>query len=323
MYMRLVEEIFASRYCKPFIEAGGGVKQVRTALRWSEWYAVKWWEEVYSELGLQSIRESVFARALFISLKIRGYVREDGNIKKRLEKPEYPTNSYAMEFVDFHESFDRIGAVNVATNKADENTLAMLHSTMLIQGWYRILRQTFLRLTEIEKYSVIFEPIVEEGHTAAAVMEITTPKMYIGFDYRRDNVELASAMLRTRPGECGGGICIFQAPTACDAVEIARRYAPSGVDAALLLNTLHWLLDPVKELTCITQIIGPGGKLLVGQHVVESMPGLIAIVTAFGAKHVFSWKGVEQILKSAGYQLSKRYIRYMPYYVAVWELKRR
>jgi hypothetical protein len=180
--MRLVEELNVLRYYKPFIEAGGGVKQVRTALRWSEWYAVKWWEEVYSELGLQSIRESVFARALFISLRIRGYVREDGSIKKRPEKPEYPTNSCAMEFVDLHESFDRIGAVNVAANKADENTLAVLYSTMLSQGWYKILRQTFLRLMEIERYPAVFEPVVKEGHTAAAVMEITTPKMYIGFD---------------------------------------------------------------------------------------------------------------------------------------------
>ncbi len=236
-------------------------------------------------------------------------MREDGRIKKRPEKPEYPTNSYAMEFVDLHESFDRIGAVNVAANKADENTLAVLYSTMLSQGWYKILRQTFLRLMEIERYSVIFEPVVKEGHTAA-VMEITMPKMYIGFDYRRDNVELASAMLQTRPGECGGGICIFQAPTACDAVKIARRYAPSGVDAALLLHALYWLLDPVKELTCISQIIAPGGKLLVSQQVVEPTPGLIAIATAFGAKHVFSWRGVEQILRSAGYQLSRRYLRY-------------
>jgi len=79
----------------------------------------------------------------------------------------------------------------------------------------------------------------------------------------------------------------------------------------------------VKELTCISQIIAPGGKLLVGQQVVEFTPGLIAIVTSFGAKHVFSWKGVEQILRSAGYQLSRRYLRYMPYYIAVWEPKRR
>ncbi len=48
---------------------------MQTALKWSECYAVKWWEEVHSELELQSIRESVFARALFISLKIRGYLR--------------------------------------------------------------------------------------------------------------------------------------------------------------------------------------------------------------------------------------------------------
>jgi SAM-dependent methyltransferase len=320
--MRPVEELNVLWYYKPFIEASGGVKQVRTALRWSEWYAVKWWEEVYSELGLQSIRESAFARALFISLRIRGYVREDGSIKKRPRKPEYPTNSYAMEFVDLHESFDRIGAVNVAANKADENTLAILYSTMLSQGWYKILRQTFLRLVKIERYPAIFEPIVKEGHTAAAVMEITTPKLYIGFDYRRDNVELASAMLRTRPGECGDRICIFQAPTACDAVTIAKRYAPSGVDAVLMLHTLYWLLDPVKELTCISQIIAPGGKLLVGQHVVESTPGLIAIEASFGAKHVFSRRGVVQILRSAGYQLSRLYLRYMPYYIAVWEPKR-
>jgi hypothetical protein len=55
--MRFVEEPNVLRYYKPFVDAGGGgVKQVQTALKWSEWYAVKWWEEVYSELGLQSIR---------------------------------------------------------------------------------------------------------------------------------------------------------------------------------------------------------------------------------------------------------------------------
>jgi hypothetical protein len=321
--MRPMEELNALRYYKPFIEAGGGVKQVRTALRWSEWYAVKWWEEVYNNLGFQSIRESVFARALFISLRIRGYVREDGRIKKRPEKPEYPTNSYAMEFVDLHESFDRIGAVNVAANKADENTLTILYSAMLSQGWYRIVRQIFLRLMEIERYQTIFEPIVKEGQMAMAVMEISTPKLYVGFDYRRDNVELAAAALHVKPGECRGKICIFNAPTACDAVEIARRYVPSGVDAVLMLDTLNWMLDPVKELTCISQIMGQGGKLLVGQQVAESMPGLVAMAASFGAKHVFSWKGVEQILRSAGYQLSKRYLRYMPYYIAEWEPKRR
>ena len=321
--MKFVEELNVLRYYKPFIDAGGGVKQVQTALKWSEWYAVKWWEEVYNDLGLQSIRESVFARALFISLRIRGYLRDDGRIKKRPEKPEYPINSYAIEFVELHESFDRLGAATVAANRADEGMLAALYSAMLSQGWYRILRQTFLRLMEIGRYQTIFEPIVKEGHTATAVMEMAAPKLYIGFDYRRDNVELAAAALRVKPGECRGGVCIFNAPTACDAVKTARQHAPGGVNAVLMLHTLYWMLDPVKVLTCISQIMGQGGRLLVGQQVVESTPGLVAVVASFGAKHVFSWRGVEQMLKSAGYELSKRYLRYMPYYIAVWEPKKR
>jgi len=193
--------------------------------------------------------------------------------------------------VELHESFDRLGAVNAATDNADENTLTVLYSTMLSQGWYRILRQTFLRLIEIERYQTIFEPIVKEGQTAMAVMEISTPKMYVGFDYRGDNAELAAAALRVKPGECSGEICIFNAPTACDAVKIARGYVPSGVDAVLMLHTLYWMLDPVKELTCISRIMGQESKLMVGQQMAESTPGLVAVVASFGAKHVFSWRG--------------------------------
>jgi len=82
------------------------------------------------------------------------------------------------------------------------------------------------------------------------------------------------------------------------------------------------MLDPIKELTCISQITGQAGKYLVSQQVAESTPGLVAVVASFGAKHVFSWKGVEQMLKSAGYELTKRHLRYTPYYTAVWEPRR-
>ncbi|AET32042.1 hypothetical protein [Pyrobaculum ferrireducens] len=320
--MKFVEEVNVLRYYKPFIEAGGGVAQVRRALGWSEWFAVKWWEEVFNEVGLSSIRGSVFARALFISLRLRGYIREDGHIKKRPPKPDYPTNSYAIEFVELHESFDRLGAVNVATNRVDENSIGILYSTMLSQGWYKILRHTFLKLVGIENYHTIFEPVVKEGQTAMAVLEIHTPRLYLGFDYRRDNIEMAAGSLRVKPGECSGVVCIYHATTACDAVKIARRHAPNGVEAALLLHTLYWLIDPVKELSCISTLLGPGGKLLIGQQVVESTPGLVAMVTAMGAKHVLSWRGVEQILRAAGYKLVKRYLRYTPYYIAVWEPRR-
>jgi len=316
--MRFVEEINVLRYYKPFIEAAGGVGQVKRALGWSTWYAVKWWDEVFSDLGLSSIRESVFARALYISLKIRGYVREDGHIKKRPEKPEYPTNSYAIEFVELHESFDRIGAVNVATNRADENTISIVYSTMLSQGWYKILRRTFLQLVGIERHQVIFEPIVKEGHNAMAVLEMHKPKLYIGFDYRRDNLELAAATLGVKPGECTKGICLIHASTICDAVHRIRNIAPWGVDAVLLLHTLYWLIDPVRELQCVAAVAGKNTQLLVGQQVVESTPGLLAMVVAMGAKHVFSWKGVENTLKAAGFSLQKRYLAYTPYYIAIW-----
>ncbi|ABO09095.1 hypothetical protein [Pyrobaculum calidifontis] len=316
--MRFVEEINVLRYYKPFIEAAGGVGQVKRALGWSTWYAVKWWDEVFSDIGLSSIRESVFARALYISLKIRGYVREDGHIKKRPEKPEYPTNSYAIEFVELHESFDRIGAVNVATNRADENTISIVYSTMLSQGWYKILRRTFLQLVGIERHQVIFEPIVKEGHDAMAVLEMHKPKLYIGFDYRRDNLELAAATLGVKPGECTKGICLIHASTICDAVHRIRNIAPWGVDAVLLLHTLYWLIDPVRELQCVAAVAGKNTQLLVGQQVVESTPGLLAMVVAMGAKHVFSWKGVENTLKAAGFSLQKRYLAYTPYYIAIW-----
>jgi len=316
--MRFVERINLLRYYKPFIEAAGGVGQIKRALGWSTWYAVKWWDEVFSALGLSSIRESVFARALYISLKIRGYVREDGRIKKRPEKPEYPTNSYAIEFVELHESFDRIGAVNVATNRADENTISILYSAMLSQGWYKMLRRTFLQLVGIERYQVIFEPIVKEGHNAMAVLELHKPKLYIGFDYRRDNLELAAATLGVKPGECTRGICLMLASTICDVVPHIKNIAPWGVDAVLLLHTLYWLIDPIRELQCLSAVAGKNTQLLVGQQVVESTPGLLAMVVAMGAKHVFSWKGVENILKAAGYSLQKRYLAYMPYYIAIW-----
>ncbi|MEZ0318881.1 MAG: hypothetical protein ABWK05_02670 [Pyrobaculum sp.] len=317
--MKFIEEINVLRYYKPFVEATGGVGQLKKALAWSEWYAVKWWDEVFSELGLQAIRESVFARALFISLRIREFIREDGHVKKRPEKPEYPTNSYAMEFVELHESFDKIGAVNVATNRADENTLAVLYSTMLSQGWYKVLRHTFLRLVEVSRFQTIFEPIVKEGQNALAVFEIFTPKLYVGFDYRPDNIELATTTLRVRPGDCAGNVCIFHATTSCDAVKMAKRYA--SFEAVLMLHTLYWLIDPVRELQCIASLLGRDGVLLVGQQVVESTPGLVALVSAMGAKHVFSWKGVEQILKAAGFELERRYLRYMPYYIAIWSPK--
>jgi len=317
----IFENINVLRYYKPFIEAGGGVRQVKTALAWSEWYAAKWWEEVFGALGIGSIRESVFARALYLALKVRGYVREDGRFKKKPERPEYPTNNYAIEFVELHESFDKIGAVNVATGKASRDMLTIIYSTMLSQGWYKLVRRTFLQLVEVEKYQVIFEPIVKEGHNIMAVLEMHGPRLYIGYDYRREDLEAAAAALGVKIGDCTKGICLIHAPTACDIVSTIKSLVPYGVDAVLLLHSLYWMSDPVGELRCISAFMDRRAKLLVGQQVVESTPGLLAMVVAMGAKNVYSWKGVESTLKAAGFSLEKRYLAHMPYYIAVWGLQ--
>jgi len=315
------ENINVLRYYRPFIEAAGGVKQLKLALGWSTWYAVKWWEEVFREMGIDSVHKSVFARALYISLKIRGYVRGDGRIKKRPEKPEYPTSNYGVEFVEFHEAFDKIGAVNVAAGRVDQDTLALLYSTMQSQNWYKLIRRTFLQLVGIEKYQVVFESIVKEGHNAAAVLEVHRPRLYIGLDYRRDNIEQASAMLGVTPGDCTKGICLIHAPSVCDAVPQIKSIAPFGVDAVLMFHSLYWLDGPAGELRCISAFMDKRGKLLIGQQVVESTPGLLAITVAIGAKNVFSWKGVEGILRGARFKLEKRYLTHMPYYIAVWSLE--
>jgi len=165
---------------------------------------------------------------------------------------------------------------------------------------------------------VIFEPIVKEGHNIMAVLEVHRPRLYIGYDYRREDLEAAAAALGVKVGDCSKGICLIHAPTACDIVSAIKSLAPYGVDAVLMLHTLYWLSDPVGELRCISAFMDRRGKLLVGQQVVESTPGLLAMVVAMGAKHVCSWKGVESALRAAGFKLEKRYLTHMPHYIAVW-----
>jgi SAM-dependent methyltransferase len=113
-------------------------------------------------------------------------------------------------------------------------------------------------------------------------------------------------------------VSLYTAADACGAAEILRQVSQDGVEAAALYDSLHWLHNPVRELRCIKAILKPGGRLLVGQQVADSMPGLAAINVALGAKHVFHWREVELALSSAGFRLERRLLRYMPCYMAVW-----
>jgi hypothetical protein len=75
--------------------------------------------------------------------------------------------------------------------------------------------------------------------------------------------------------------------------------------------------DPAKEVVCLKRA-APGALFYVGQAVVETMPGFLAITAAAGAIHTFSRNEVEAALEAAGLRRRKLLLREMPFYAAVW-----
>ncbi|AEA12402.1 hypothetical protein TUZN_0918 [Thermoproteus uzoniensis 768-20] len=313
-----LDDLNALRHYGRFIKANGGIDEVRKALAWSLWYAVKWWDELRRELGVDA-GGGIFGKALYMALRARGVVDDEGEIVKKVERPERPVNPYAAEFVELHEAFDALGAASVARGIVDRERLRVLYSSMLAQGWYNIMRDTFPDVVKVEKFGKIVEPHCKEGQMAYAVLRRHSPDKYFAYDPEPDDVEAAAALLGASPNTCGERICVVQTPTICDphAAETARKFA-GQFDAALIFHTLYWMSDPLTELSCLKKALKPGAAVLVGQQVVESTPGLLAIVVSFGAKHVFRWKDVESLLEAAGFKKEKRYTRYSPYYIAVW-----
>ncbi|MEZ0248877.1 MAG: methyltransferase domain-containing protein [Thermoproteus sp.] len=312
------DEINALRHYDKFIKAGGGVGEVKKAVSWSTWYAVKWWDELRHELGLDADK-SLFGKALFMSLRARGIIDDDGKIVKRVERPERPTNAYAAEFVELHDSFDALGATSVAKGAVDLEKLRLLYSAMLAQGWYNVMRDTFLDVVEVERYSKIIEPHCKEGLMAYSVLRRHQPDKYFAYDPEPDDVEATATLLGATPNVCEDKVCVFQTATICEGTsrEAAARFG-GQYDAALLFHTLYWMSDPLSELACLKRLLRPGAALLVGQQVVESTPGLLAMVVSFGAKRIFKWKEVESLLEAAGFELEKRFVKYTPYYIAIW-----
>jgi SAM-dependent methyltransferase len=312
------DDVNALRHYGKFIKAGGGIGEVRKALAWSTWYAVKWWSELKHELGIDADR-NILGKALFMSLRARGIIDDGGRLVKRVEAPPRPVNPYSAEFVELHDSFDALGAVEVAKGAVDRDKLRILYSSMLAQGWYDIMRETFLDLVEIGRYLNIVEPHCKEGQLAYAVLRRHQPERYLAYDPDPDDVEATASLLGASPNVCAGKVCVLQTPTICGpaAREVASKFA-GAFDAVLLFHTLYWMADPLAELRCLKALLRPGGRLLVGQQVVESTPGLLAVVVSFGAKHVFRWRDVEALLDAAGFEKERRYTRYSPYYIAVW-----
>jgi len=55
----------------------------------------------------------------------------------------------------------------------------------------------------------------------------------------------------------------------------------------------------------------------VAQPTAESVPGYLAILTATGAQHVYTWKEVEQLV-GMRFALEKRLVKTMPFYGAIF-----
>ena len=293
-----LEFLSVYRYFKEYIEASGGLLELKKALDWSVWYAVKWWREI-RETGAAG--DNVFAKSLYTSLLLQGFIDEDGNIKKEVEKPELPKGLYAREWVEMHERFDQLGAAKIARDEVDRNALEILYSDIQIQGWHRIMIKTFLKAARMVSGLAILEPYSKEGHLAVLVYEDYAPSLYVGYEPNAALVDIAKSVAPQAR--------FIAAPSACD---IREKF-----DAVLLIEKMQWMPDPAKELECIKKALKGGGLLYIAQPVVESMPGYLAITSALGAVHVFTWKQVENLLKMH-FTLEKRLIKTMPFYGAVW-----
>jgi Methylase involved in ubiquinone/menaquinone biosynthesis len=287
------------RYFRDYIEASGGIFELKKALEWSVWYAAKWWQEIYAA-GVANLKKP-FVKALYLSLRAKGLVDEGGKLVKEVKKPELPKGLYAREWVEMHQQFDELGAVRVARDEVDRNALDILFSDIQTMGWHRIMVKAFLKACGASDGRAVLEPYSREGNLAQLYLEDYKPAVYLGYDPSPSLVEVAR--------QVAPGATFVAAPTAC---QLSGQF-----DLVLLVEKLHLMADPLRELDCIAKVLKPGGALYVAQPNADSMPGYLAILSAIGAQQVYTWKEVENLL-SMRFKLEKRLIKTMPFYGAIY-----
>ncbi len=304
----LLDALSMLRRFRGYLAGAGGISDMINALRWSVWYAVKWWEEAKAAGKV----DAPVARALYRSLLHHGYVDEEGDVVKRPRTPGTPRGPYAQEWLALHRSFD---AIFRKVLEGDSEAARILFEAMQAQGWYKLWRDDFLKAAGFRGRR-IFEPRMRGGHNAVDIYAEYAPELYAGYEADEASVE---ALLEAAPnvvvGDCpGSGICVFKAATAC---ELADSLAKLAVEEVLLFNALQWMEDPVGELACIKRA-APKAVFYVGQPVVETMPGFLAINAAAGALRVFSRDEVEGLLEAVGLKRRRLLLREIPFYASVW-----
>jgi hypothetical protein len=305
--MSLLDALSMLRRFRGYLAGAGGVGDMVNALRWSAWYAVKWWLEA-RDAGMA---DRPVAKALYRSLLHHGYIDEGGRPVKRVEQPKRPRGPYAQEWLALHEAFDRAFPKIL---RGDVEAGRLVAESMQAQGWYKLWRDDFLEAAGFEGKRVLEAPL--SAHSAVDIYSSRSPELYVGYagsdEAVEDLLEVSSAV---SVGQCpGSGICVFVAPSACEVADALGQLTPREV---LLFNSLHWMPDPAKEVACLKRA-APGALFYVGQAVVETMPGFLAITAAAGAIHTFSRSEVEAALEAAGLRRRKLLLREMPFYAAVW-----
>jgi len=287
------------KHFRDYIGASCGIFEMKKTLDWSVWYAAKWWREIHSA-GAVNLKKP-FVKALYLSLLAKRIIDEDGKVVKEVKKPELPKGLYPREWVEMHQLFDELGAVKVARDVVDRNSLDLLFSDIQAMGWRRVMVNCFLKACGGSGGHAVLEPFSREGHLALLYLENYKPAAYLGYDPNPSLVEVARQV----------------APNATFTVASSACQLSGQFDVVLLVEKLQWMADPLRELECIVNLLKPGGMLYVAQPTVESSPGYLAILTAMGAQHVYTWKEVEQLI-GIRFALKKRLVKTIPIYGAVF-----
>jgi hypothetical protein len=80
----------------------------------------------------------------------------------------------------------------------------------------------------------------------------------------------------------------------------------------MVVQPLSGLRHALEELDRVAEARG-----YVAQPTADSMPGCLAILTATGAQHVYTWTEVEQLV-GMRFALEKRLVKTMPFYGAIF-----
>jgi len=268
------------------VEIFGGRGEVQKISAWGAFYAAKWWT-VLGGTG------SSFFKALSAALAHAGLL-EGGDIRKTLQRPNTPLNSYVAEHVEFLESVDRVGVKSIDSNTADRNSLEIIYSGLQLQSWRLSVARWLLKQAT---YSTLLEPYPEDGILAhIAIFEL-------GVRYRGYGPRLDLARVVAPSGEFAKAVSVC---------EIGIR-----ADSVLLFEKLQRFTDPVRELQCLYSRLEQGGVVLVAEPDAALSPAYAASQSIFGALIVATRKQISKFLAVAGFKPEAE-ANFPPYYLSVW-----